>query len=180
MDLKARTHFSKSSGEKKMNIPCKRRCATEVNSLDICLFAFFGFRGVDGSLHLTVPSMNRLNQTEPATFSIMPCWAFFGDSYFLYFIATSALLCRVEAVKSRLVHSIRDVIFPILKDRSARHYCCACGNLVLSVRLFLVGWFQHSSLEYCWITLGICGLLFKFVFWRLICDMQASKPLIPF
>jgi hypothetical protein len=33
--------------------------------------------GVDGSLFLTVPSMNRLNQTEPWTFSIMP----FGLSY---------------------------------------------------------------------------------------------------
>jgi hypothetical protein len=41
--------------------------------------------GVDGSLHLTVPSLNRLNQTEPATFSILPRWAFFRDSYFLYF-----------------------------------------------------------------------------------------------
>jgi hypothetical protein len=29
--------------------------------------------------------LNRLNQTEPATFLIMPCWAFFRDSYFLYF-----------------------------------------------------------------------------------------------
>jgi hypothetical protein len=26
--------------------------------------------------------MNRLNQTEPATFSILPCWAFFNDSIF--------------------------------------------------------------------------------------------------
>jgi hypothetical protein len=26
--------------------------------------------GVDDSLHFTVPSMNRLNKTEPATFSI--------------------------------------------------------------------------------------------------------------
>jgi hypothetical protein len=42
--------------------------------------------GVNGSLHLTVPSMNRLNQTEPATFSIKPCWAFFRVSYFLYSI----------------------------------------------------------------------------------------------
>jgi hypothetical protein len=41
-------------------------------------------RGVGDSLHLTVPSMNRLNQTEHATFSILPCWAFFRDSYFLY------------------------------------------------------------------------------------------------
>jgi hypothetical protein len=29
--------------------------------------------------------MNRLNQTEPATFSILSCWAFFWDSVFLYF-----------------------------------------------------------------------------------------------
>jgi hypothetical protein len=29
--------------------------------------------------------MNRLNQTEPATFSILPCWAFFRDSVFIYF-----------------------------------------------------------------------------------------------
>jgi hypothetical protein len=42
-------------------------------------------RGVDGSLHLTVPSMNRLNQTEPAAFSILQFWAFSRDSYFLYF-----------------------------------------------------------------------------------------------
>jgi hypothetical protein len=40
--------------------------------------------GVGGRLHLTVPSMNRLNQTKPAT--ILPCWAFFMGSYFLYFI----------------------------------------------------------------------------------------------
>jgi hypothetical protein len=33
----------------------------------------------------TVPTMNRLNQTEPATFSILPLWDFFRDSYFSYF-----------------------------------------------------------------------------------------------
>jgi hypothetical protein len=43
---------------------------------------------------------------------------FFTDTYFLYFIATPALLSRVEAVKSLPVHSIRDVICPILKDCS--------------------------------------------------------------
>jgi hypothetical protein len=42
--------------------------------------------GVDGNLHFPVPSMNRLNQTEPATFSILPCWDFFRDSVFIYFI----------------------------------------------------------------------------------------------
>jgi hypothetical protein len=41
--------------------------------------------GVDGNLHLPVPSMNRHNQTEPATFLILSCWAFFRDSVFLYF-----------------------------------------------------------------------------------------------
>jgi hypothetical protein len=41
--------------------------------------------GVDGNLHFAVPSMNRLNQTEPATFSIVLCWTFFRDSVFLYF-----------------------------------------------------------------------------------------------
>jgi hypothetical protein len=39
---------------------------------------------VDGSLHFTVPSVNRLNQTEPVTFSILQFWTFFRDSYFLY------------------------------------------------------------------------------------------------
>jgi hypothetical protein len=35
--------------------------------------------------------MNRLNQTEPATFSILLCWALFRDSYFLYFGITGKL-----------------------------------------------------------------------------------------
>jgi hypothetical protein len=43
--------------------------------------------GVDGNLQFPVSSMNRLNQTEPATFSILLCWTFFRDSVFsLYFI----------------------------------------------------------------------------------------------
>jgi hypothetical protein len=41
--------------------------------------------GVDGNLHFSVPSMNRLNHTKPATFSILPCWAFFRDSVYFYF-----------------------------------------------------------------------------------------------
>jgi hypothetical protein len=34
---------------------------------------------IDGSLHLTVPSMNKLNQTDPATFCR---FELFGDSFF--------------------------------------------------------------------------------------------------
>jgi hypothetical protein len=37
--------------------------------------------GVEGSLKLTVPSMNRLNQTDPAAFSILP----FGPSLGIFF-----------------------------------------------------------------------------------------------
>jgi hypothetical protein len=45
---------------------------------------------MDGTLHLTVPSMNRLNQTEPVTFSILPGWAFFRDSYSsLFYVLTT-------------------------------------------------------------------------------------------
>jgi hypothetical protein len=40
--------------------------------------------GVDGKLHFRVPFMNRLNQTELSTFSILSFWAFFRDSF--YFI----------------------------------------------------------------------------------------------
>ena len=39
---------------------------------------------VDGSLQFTLLSMNRLNQTEPATFAVL-FWAFFRGSFFLYF-----------------------------------------------------------------------------------------------
>jgi hypothetical protein len=42
--------------------------------------------GGDGNLHFSVPSMNRLDKTERAAFSILLFWAFFRDSNFLYFI----------------------------------------------------------------------------------------------
>jgi hypothetical protein len=65
-----------------------------------------------------------------------------------YQFSLQRCLCRVEAVKSRPVHSIRDVIFPILRDRSARHYCCACGNFSFNFSAFSIfGWFQYSYLN---------------------------------
>jgi hypothetical protein len=36
--------------------------------------------GIDGNLLLPLPTMNRLNQTDPATFSILSFFAFFRDS----------------------------------------------------------------------------------------------------
>jgi hypothetical protein len=44
----------------------------------------------NGNLHFPVPSMNKLNQTEAATFSILLCWTFFRDPVFLYFVANRA------------------------------------------------------------------------------------------
>jgi hypothetical protein len=52
-------------------------------------------RGMDGKLYFPIPSMNRLNQTEPATFSILLCWTFFRDSVFLYFIFLANLFLFV-------------------------------------------------------------------------------------
>jgi hypothetical protein len=43
--------------------------------------------GVDSSLNFLVLYTNRLNQTEPATFSILLFWTFFGNSISLYLSA---------------------------------------------------------------------------------------------
>jgi hypothetical protein len=51
--------------------------------------------------------MNRLNQTEPATFLILLCWAFFRDSVFLYFKAT-------PRANSTHLLELRDVKTPVL------------------------------------------------------------------
>jgi hypothetical protein len=45
--------------------------------------AYADARGVDGYLQYLVPPMNRLNQTEPATFAV---FGVFKDSGFLLFI----------------------------------------------------------------------------------------------
>jgi hypothetical protein len=66
----------------------------------------------------------------------LPCKAFLGILYFSLFYPPSALFVPCVGLKSGPVHTIRDVIYSILKDRSARYYCCACGILVLSIRLF--------------------------------------------
>jgi hypothetical protein len=39
---------------------------------------------VAGHLHFPVPSLNRLEKTEPVTFSVLSFLAFFGDFVFLF------------------------------------------------------------------------------------------------
>jgi hypothetical protein len=65
-------------------------------------------KGLDGNLHFPVLSMNRLNQTEPATFSILPCWAFFRDSVFIYFTRT----CQEKLIYISIYCNIRHILYP--------------------------------------------------------------------
>ena len=132
--------------------------------------------GVNGSLHLPLLSMNGLGQTDPAAYFILLCWAFFKCSifsvFYLYFIVHQRCLCRMAAVKSLPVHSI-------LKDRTTQLNCCVSffcyfGSVYLAVLSFS-SWVAPVFLfEYCMITHSQDMLLFKLVFWCLICDIQAS------
>jgi hypothetical protein len=71
--------------------------------------------------------MNRLNKTEPATFSILSCWSIFRDSYFLDLDDVFGTiddfihgLCRVteeitEMSVDLLMHELGTCIHAILK-----------------------------------------------------------------
>jgi hypothetical protein len=63
-------------------------------------------------LHFPVPSMNRLNQTEPATFSILPCWAFFRDSvFYLFYMAKCLVTWKIlKKVDQQFVYMILRII----------------------------------------------------------------------
>jgi hypothetical protein len=74
-----------------------------------------------------------------------------GFLFLSYFIVTPALFVPCGGRKKSPVHSIRDVIFPILKDCPAWHNCCACVILVFSVR-HLSGWVVPVFLT--WIRLN--------------------------
>jgi hypothetical protein len=60
--------------------------------------------GVDGNLHFPVPSMNRLSQTEPSTFSILPFWTLFRDSVFLYFACVYDQYCSYKFQFNPIYH----------------------------------------------------------------------------
>jgi hypothetical protein len=145
--------------------------------------------GVDGSLQLPLRSMNRLNQTEPATFSILTWWAFFRNSIFLYFIVTTVLFvsCRGRKNSPRTCNQDVVQVLSILEDRSARYNCCVYIFMVFllsSIWLFLLGWFQYSLIEYCKsiITFRIImwPAFLNFPSWCHIRDMQASYLWSPF
>jgi hypothetical protein len=53
--------------------------------------------------------MNRLKQTEPATFSILPCWAFFRDSYFSLFYK---MFDKAAHILKKIQYSVATLYFP--------------------------------------------------------------------
>jgi hypothetical protein len=74
----------------RFNYNCSMNSSADVFKCGNLLKPVLG--GVDGQLHFPVPSMNRLNQPELEHFTILPCWAFFRDSVFLYCV-TRCDLC---------------------------------------------------------------------------------------
>jgi hypothetical protein len=91
------------------------------------------------------------------------CWTSFRDSYFLYLIATSALFVQCGGCK-KIAPYIHSEMLYFLSLKIVQH-----GIIVVLVIIkffllgfFLVGWLQYSSIEYCWITVRIFGLLIKF------------------
>ena len=104
-----------------------------------------GARGRRRLLTFLLPSMYGLNQTEPATFSFLSCWATFKVPIYVILASQQRCLCSVAAVKSLPVHAIRAVIFPIFKDRAARYLCRVSGTFGLFSYYFRPGWFQYPS-----------------------------------
>jgi hypothetical protein len=123
--------------------------------------------GVDGNLHFPVPFMNRLNQTEPATFSILPCWAFFRDSIFIYFIWRLSwnLQCDTQVPfqeKWHMVHQVKKCLCPKRENNgraclqpSLQHFrfCrvgLSLGILILSHSNALSKAFQYLYHHFFW------------------------------
>jgi hypothetical protein len=74
-----------------------------------------GGRGVNGNLHFSIPSINRLSQIEPVTFSILSCWALFWDYLFLS-IALRELIS--EDFKNLFIHKKGDLQIYVLASQS--------------------------------------------------------------
>jgi hypothetical protein len=100
----------------------------------------------------------------------------FRDSVFLYFIVTSVLFVPCGGCK-RYTRTFNQWCYIFDPWRSFSTTLLLCIHVVLLVSSIwpISTWVVPVfPLEYCIITLRICCLIFKFVFWRLICDLQAS------
>jgi hypothetical protein len=74
-------------------------------------------------------NMNRLNQTEPATFSILPCWAFFRDSVFIYFMK---IRYSVRALKTGLniLKQWRVISFEVIFSNCIKTHGVRCMHVI--------------------------------------------------
>jgi hypothetical protein len=81
------------------------------------------------------------------------------DSYFLYYNATYG------GCKSRPVHLTKDVIFSILKDRSAQHYyCCLWYFSSFYTAICLLGGSSIPHMNTFETPLGYVSSFLNFVF----------------
>ena len=113
----------------------------------------------------------RSDQTEPATFSFLSCWATCGFPILSLLVAQQRCLCRVAAVKSLPVHSIRAVIFSISQIVQHDIDVVFDVHFSFSTSPFRLGWFQYSRL-YSWVLFnhpwgyGVCFFVLCVVFWQ--------------
>jgi hypothetical protein len=113
---------------------------------------------VDSNLHFPEPSMNRLNHTESATFSIfsiLPCWAFFRGSVFLYFKEWNAdffsICCKNALNLTRL-------LFIMIKRNLSTSSSFLCPNIDHHQFLICLTRSMHSNLQH-WNNKKVCIIL---------------------
>jgi hypothetical protein len=117
--------------------------------------------------------MNRLNQTESATFSILSFWAFFRNSDLSILLHHQYYLCSVKA--SINIYNQRYYIFnPWRSFSTAVFLCIHCDIFSSFIWPFSTWVVPVFLLKYRIFTIWIWCLLFKFVFW------SKSEPLLKF
>ena len=81
------------------------------NTCECWVLLNLGLEGVDGRLQFPLPSMNRFNQTEPATFSFLSCWATCGFPTLSIFLPCTGFL---NFIKSHIKLALSPILFHVL------------------------------------------------------------------
>jgi hypothetical protein len=103
-----------------------------------------GARGMDAFLQFQVLSMNRFNQTEPATFSNFSCWGFFRDSVLLFLLYKSDELTKTQKHCNFINKCLTSVIIGdvMYKTKAVRSNTTATARARNNVHIcfIFVGW----------------------------------------